>query len=78
MPIWPFKKPDPATEALRRIEKVRKSGARKLFLSDLELSRLPEAIDQLSQLQMLQPIWLFKIGHCLILERVRRVHVLKY
>ena len=45
---------DRATEeALRRIEQARKNGARKLDLSDLKLSTLPEAIGQLSQLQEL-------------------------
>jgi internalin A len=53
MPKWPLKEPsrDRATEeALRRIEEARKSGARKLDLSDIELSTLPEAIGQLSKL----------------------------
>jgi internalin A len=59
MPKWPFKWPfkqprDPATEeALRRIEEVRKNGARELVLSHLKLSTLPEVIGQLSQLQKL-------------------------
>src|SRR5271165_6024440 len=60
MPKWPFKWPfkesprDPATEeALRRIEEARKIGARKLDLSNLRLSALPEAIGQLSQLKAL-------------------------
>jgi internalin A len=45
---------NPATEkALGRIEEARKSGARKLDLSLLKLSTLPEAIGQLSQLQEL-------------------------
>jgi internalin A len=50
MPKRPFKEPrrDPATEeALRRIEEARKNSARKLHLSDLKLSTLPEAIGQL-------------------------------
>jgi internalin A len=56
MPKRPSKKPpsDRATEkAVRRIEAVRKSGARELRLADLELSALPEAIGQLSHLQAL-------------------------
>jgi Leucine-rich repeat (LRR) protein len=56
MPTRPSKDPpcDPATEeALRCIEEARKSGARKLDLSRLELSALPEAIGQLSQLEEL-------------------------
>src|SRR5258705_352660 len=56
MPKWPSKEPprDPVTEeALRRIEEARKSGARELDLSDLNLSTRPEAIGQLSQLQEL-------------------------
>jgi len=60
MPKWPFKWPfkesprDPATEeALRRIEEARKIGARKLDLSNLQLSALPESIGQLSGLQEL-------------------------
>ncbi len=56
MPKRPSKKPprDPATEeALRRIEKARESGAKRLDLSEMKLSTLPEAIGQLSQLQNL-------------------------
>jgi hypothetical protein len=46
---------DTATgEALRRINKCQRYwNARKLDLSDLKLSRLPEAIGQLSRLQEL-------------------------
>jgi Leucine-rich repeat (LRR) protein len=51
MPKWPFK--EPTEEALRRIEEARKSGATKLHLLGLELSALPKAIDQLSQLKQL-------------------------
>jgi Leucine-rich repeat (LRR) protein len=58
MPERPSKKPsrDPATgaaEALRRINEAIKSGARKLDLSRLQLSTLPEAIGRLSKLQRL-------------------------
>ena len=38
---------------MRRIEEARKNGARKLELSDLKLSTLPEAIGRLLQLQVL-------------------------
>ena len=44
---------DPATEALRRVEKARKKGAWILVLASLKLGTLPEAIGRLSQLQML-------------------------
>jgi Leucine-rich repeat (LRR) protein len=56
MPKRPSKEPlrDPATEeALRRIEEARKTGARRLDLSDLKLSTLPEAIGQLAALTKL-------------------------
>ena len=49
MPKWE----EPTEEALRRIEEARKSRATKLHLLGLELSALPEAIGQLSQLQQL-------------------------
>ena len=52
MPKWPVTG-ESAEEALRRIEKARESGARKLDLSFLKLSTLPEAIGRLSQLQRL-------------------------
>src|SRR5260370_20035479 len=58
---WPFKQPlqealkepphDPATEeAMRCMEKARKSGAWELDLSNLKLSTLPESIGRLSRL----------------------------
>jgi internalin A len=53
MPKRPSKEPprDPATEeALRRIEEARKNGARKLDLSNLKLSTLPEAVQSLERL----------------------------
>ena len=58
MPKWPFKWPfkepsDPAGKALYRIEEARKNGAQELNLSNLKLSTLPEAISQLTQLQVL-------------------------
>jgi internalin A len=50
---------DPATEeALRRIDNVRKSGAWKLDLFKLQLRTLPEAIGQLSELPLLQELYL--------------------
>jgi len=46
---------DPATEkALLRIEDARTLGLAELDLSNLELSRLPEAIGRLSQLEVLR------------------------
>jgi internalin A len=55
MPKWPFKKSprDPMKDAQRRIEEALKSGATRLDLTDLKLSTLPDAIGQLSQVQML-------------------------
>jgi internalin A len=56
MPKRPFKDKepsDPAGKALHHIEEARKNGARKLDLSRLELSALPAAIGQLTQLQVL-------------------------
>lgn len=53
MPKWPFKEPsDPAGKALYRIEEARKNGAQGLNLSN-QLSTLPEAIGQLTQLRSL-------------------------
>jgi len=56
MPKWPFKWPfkepsDPTGKALHRIEEARKNGALMLDLSNNQLSTLPEAIGQLTQLQ---------------------------
>jgi Leucine-rich repeat (LRR) protein len=54
MPKWPFKvSSNPAGKALHRIEEARKKGEHDLILSDLKLSVLPEAIVQLTQLQVL-------------------------
>src|SRR6516162_2990347 len=56
MPTRPSKEPlhnRAAEEALRRIEEARKSNASTLDLSRNQLSTLPEAIGQLSQLQEL-------------------------
>jgi internalin A len=55
MPTRPSKDPppDPVEKALRRIEEARKTGARRLDLSDLKLSTLPEAIGQLTALTKL-------------------------
>ena len=41
-------------EALRRIEKARRSNATELDLSRLNLTSLPESVGQLSQLQNLE------------------------
>ena len=40
-------------EAQQRIEEARREGARKLDLSDLKLTKLPESIESLTQLQRL-------------------------
>src|SRR5262249_5010125 len=55
MPTRPSKDPprDPVEKALHRIEEARESGTRKLDLSRLKLSTLPEAIGHLSQLEVL-------------------------
>jgi internalin A len=55
MPTRPSKDPprDPVEKALRRIEEARKTGARRLDLSDLKLRTLPEAIGQLTALTKL-------------------------
>jgi internalin A len=54
MPKWPFKEPsDPTGKALHRIEEARKNGEQDLNLFGLELSALPEAIGQLTQLKVL-------------------------
>ena len=60
MPNWPLKWPSnepqragATKKALRRMKAAQKNGATTLVLSNLKLRTLPEAIGQLSQLQLL-------------------------